>query len=191
MAGGVVGTVDHLVNNARILRLGLFEDFSQLSDIASVMDINFWGSVYSTQYAVPHLRKSKGKIVVIASPAAWLSTPNFSFYNASKAALISFFETLRTEFGQDIGITIVNPRVIESEMTQGDYLSEIQADWFPTETTEGCAKAILDSACNGDTYLTEPSWMKAGFWVKTLCPEVFERCLHSLLVSRPRSSKKD
>nr|POE84394.1 11-beta-hydroxysteroid dehydrogenase-like 3 [Quercus suber] len=100
------GRLDYLVNNAGILQLRLFEDFSQLSDIASVM--------------------------------------------ASKAALISFFETLRTEFGQDIGITIVNPGVIKSEMTQGHYLSEIQADWFPTETTEGCAKAILDSACNGD-----------------------------------------
>ncbi|KAK4594235.1 hypothetical protein RGQ29_018068 [Quercus rubra] len=134
-------------------------------------DINFWGSVYSTHYAVPYLRKSKGEIVVIASTGAWLSTPKFSFYNASKAALISFFETLRTEFGLDIGITIVNPGVIESEMTQSDYLLEIQADWFPTETTDGSAKAILDSACNGDMYLTEPSWMKAGFWVKILCPE--------------------
>ena len=35
------------------------------------------------------------------------------------------FETLRTEFGQDIGITIVNLEVIESEMTQGDYLSDV------------------------------------------------------------------
>ena len=36
---GVFGTVDHLVNNAGILQLRLFEDFSQLSDIASVMVI--------------------------------------------------------------------------------------------------------------------------------------------------------
>uniref|UniRef100_A0A7N2LR14 Uncharacterized protein n=1 Tax=Quercus lobata TaxID=97700 RepID=A0A7N2LR14_QUELO len=125
MVDGVFGTVDHLVNNAGILQLRLFEDFSQLSNIASVMDINFWVSIYNTHYTVPHLRKSKGKIVVIASTGAWLSTPRFSFYNASKAALISFFETLRTEFGQDIGITIVNPGVIESEMTQSDYLSEL------------------------------------------------------------------
>ncbi|XP_030968008.1 11-beta-hydroxysteroid dehydrogenase-like 2 [Quercus lobata] len=166
------GQLDHLVNNAGILHLRLFEDFSQLSDIASIMDINFWGSVYSTHYAVPHLRKSKGKIVVIASTEAWLSTPRFSFYNASKAALISFFETLRTELGQDIGITIVNPGVIESEMTRSDYLSE--GGFRKNNKTEGCAKAILDSTCNGDMYLTEPSWMKVGFWVKTLCPEVFE-----------------
>ncbi|KAK7853549.1 11-beta-hydroxysteroid dehydrogenase 1b [Quercus suber] len=113
------GRLDHLVNNAGVvLQLRLFEDFTHFSDIASVMDINFWGSVHSTHYAVPHLRKSKGKIVVIASAAQGLTTPGLSFYNASKAAQVSFFETLRTEFGQDIGITIVTPGVIESEMTQ-------------------------------------------------------------------------
>jgi short-subunit dehydrogenase len=37
--------------------------------------------VYGTHYAVPHLRKSKGKIVVISSTATWLGTPKLSFYN--------------------------------------------------------------------------------------------------------------
>ncbi|KAL0000578.1 hypothetical protein SO802_014359, partial [Lithocarpus litseifolius] len=77
-------------------------------------DINFWGSVYRTHFAVPYLRKSKGKIVVIASTAKWFSTTRLCFYNASKAAQISFFETLRTEVGHDIGITIVTPGAIES-----------------------------------------------------------------------------
>nr|POE84393.1 11-beta-hydroxysteroid dehydrogenase-like 4a [Quercus suber] len=166
------GRLDHLVNNAGVVQARLFEEFTQFSDIASVMDINFWGSVYSTHYAVPHLRKSKGKIVVIASTAAWLGTPRLSFYN-------------------DIGITIVTPGMVESEMTQSELFSEVQANWVPTETTEGCAKAILDSTCSGDMYLTEPSWMKAGFWVKTWCPEVFEWCFHSLFVRRPCPSKNE
>nr|POE57876.1 11-beta-hydroxysteroid dehydrogenase 1a [Quercus suber] len=87
-----------------------------------------------------------GKIVVIASTAKWLSAARLCFYNeensvdvllphflshqllvnlrwfqASKAAQISFFETLRTEVGLDIGITIVTLGAIESEMTQGDF----------------------------------------------------------------------
>jgi NAD(P)-dependent dehydrogenase (short-subunit alcohol dehydrogenase family) len=43
---------------------------------------------------------------------------------ASKAAVISFYETLKIEFGSDIGITIVTPGFIESEMTQGKFLSK-------------------------------------------------------------------
>ncbi|KAM4102702.1 hypothetical protein ACJW30_06G021600 [Castanea mollissima] len=168
------GRLDHLVNNAGVLfQLRLSEDFTHFSDIASVMDINFWGSVHSTHYAVPHLRKSKGKIVVIASAAQWLSTPGSSFYN-------------------DIGITIVTPGLIESEMTQ-EFLPEDQLNWMPVaETTKGCAKAILKSTCSGDMYLTEPSWMKATFWIKILCPEVFEWCLGSIILNNmPQTSKKD
>nr|XP_023916576.1 11-beta-hydroxysteroid dehydrogenase 1B-like isoform X2 [Quercus suber]POF05389.1 11-beta-hydroxysteroid dehydrogenase 1a [Quercus suber] len=176
--------LDHLVNNAGVIRVDLFEDST---DIASVMDINFWGSVYSTHYAVPHLRKSKGKIVVISSTAARLSLPRLSLYSASKAAQICFFESLRAEFGPDIGITIVTPGVIESEMTQGQFLPKIEMPWMPVESTERCAKAIVDSTCKGDMYLTKPSWMRVGFWMRVLCPEVFEWCMHSMLVNRPRT----
>ncbi|KAK7854447.1 11-beta-hydroxysteroid dehydrogenase 1b [Quercus suber] len=45
------------------------------------MDTNFWGSIYSNHNAVPHLRKRKGKIVVLASTVAWLAMPRMSFYN--------------------------------------------------------------------------------------------------------------
>ncbi|KAK7841067.1 11-beta-hydroxysteroid dehydrogenase 1b, partial [Quercus suber] len=223
--------MDHLVNNAGVIRVDLFEDST---DIASVMaskaaqicffeslraefgpdigitivtpgviesemtqgqflpkDINFWGSVYSTHYAVPHLRKSKGKIVVISSVAAWFCTPRLSFYNASKAAQKCFFESVRAEFGPDIGITIVTPGVTESEMTQGQFLPKIEMPWMPVESTERCAKAIVDSTCKGDMYLTKPSWMRVGFWMRVLCPEVFEWCLHSMLVKRPCSTRQN
>ncbi|KAL4634515.1 hypothetical protein ACB092_04G205200 [Castanea dentata] len=176
------GRLDHLVNNAGVSRVDLFEDST---DIASIMDINFWGSVYSTHYAVPHLRKSKGKIVVISSAAAWLCTPRLSFCSASKAAQICFFESLRAEFGPDIGITIVTPGVTESEMTQGQFLPKIEMPWMPVESTETCAKAIVDRTCKGDMYLTKPSWMRVGFWMRVLCPEVLEWCMHSILVNRP------
>ncbi|KAI3766029.1 hypothetical protein L2E82_16077 [Cichorium intybus] len=62
-------------------------------------DINFWGSVYTTQFAIPHLLNSKGKITVISSSAGWFATPRLGIYGASKAALISFFETMRVEVG--------------------------------------------------------------------------------------------
>lgn len=43
---------------------------------------------------------------------------------ASKAAMLIFFETLRVELGGDIGITIVTPGLIESELTKGKFLSK-------------------------------------------------------------------
>ena len=50
---------------------------------------------------------------------------------------------------------------------------------MPIESTVRCAKAIVDSTSKGDMYLTKPSWMRV------LCPEVFEWCMHSMLVNRP------
>lgn len=46
----------------------------------------------------------------------------FNTLQASKAALVSLYETLRVEVGSDIGITIVTPGYIESELTKGKFL---------------------------------------------------------------------
>ncbi|CAI9265186.1 unnamed protein product [Lactuca saligna] len=95
------GTLDHLVNNAGVCYV---QDQRCSSDYISLMDINFWGSVYTTQFALPHLRNNKGKIVVISSCAGWFATPKLGICCANKAALIRYFETLRVEVGSDIRV---------------------------------------------------------------------------------------
>ncbi|XP_024017918.1 11-beta-hydroxysteroid dehydrogenase 1B isoform X2 [Morus notabilis] len=120
------GQLDYLINNAGALQAILIEDFTEFSKIRSIMDINFWGSVYCTQFAIPHLRKGNGKIVVISSIGAWLSPPRLGIYSASKAAQLCFFEALKAELGSDIGITIVSPGLIESEMTKDEFFSQSQ-----------------------------------------------------------------
>ena len=179
------GRLDHLVNNAGICSVCLFEDSDNITNFKSIMDTNFWGSVYTTRFAVPHLRNSKGKIVVLSSSDSWLPLPRHSFDNASKAAVLLFFETLRIELGPDISITIATPGFIESELTQGKFVTgegkvEIDQDMrdvqvaAPVEFVESCAKAIVKSACRGDRYLTEPSWFRVTYWLKVFCPEVIE-----------------
>ncbi|KAK6920485.1 Short-chain dehydrogenase/reductase SDR [Dillenia turbinata] len=165
------GRLDHLVNNAGILSIGNIEDPTNFSEFTSVMETNFWGSVYTTHYAIPHLRKSKGKIIVNASIAGWTPTPKLSIYNASKAALISFYETLRVELGADIGITIVAPGLVSSEMTKDEYMIKVRQ----VISAKRCAKAIVNSACRGDTYLTEPSWFKMLPVWKLVFPEATEQ----------------
>ncbi|KAI9079668.1 hypothetical protein K1719_038289 [Acacia pycnantha] len=185
------GQLDHLVNNAGIIQARMFEEFSEkLSDLAPIMDVNFWGSVYATHFALPHLRKSRGKIVVISSVAAWLQTPRLSFYNASKAAIVSFFETLRAELGADIGITIATPGMIKSKMTADEILSQTHVKRVPAESAERCAKAIIKSTCRGDMYLTEPSWTRTNVWFKWFFSGAVEWCFHLLLVKNPAKVAK-
>ncbi|XP_024017758.1 11-beta-hydroxysteroid dehydrogenase-like 3 [Morus notabilis] len=173
------GRLDHLVNNAGTARFSKFEDTSQISDHHPVMDINFWGTVNGIHYAIPHLKKSKGKIVVISSVCGWYPLPTLSIYNASKAALISFCETLRTELGPSIGITIVKPGLIKTNLTKSqDTLIPV----IPEESAEVCAKAIVSGACRGDLYVTEPAWIRWLFPVKMACPEVIDWCNHLYLL---------
>lgn len=177
------GKLDHLVNNAGIApSLGLFQDCTQIiSDLAPIMNTNFWGSVYTTHFALPHLKRSRGKIIVIASAGAPLPLPRLSVYAASKAALISFFGTLRSELGSDVGITIITPGVINSEITTPEFLSESRLDIFPVESTEKAAKAMVEGACRGERCLTEPGWGRVLWLSNTVCPQLIElatRVLH-------------
>src|ERR1700743_1269288 len=56
------GKIDVLVNNAGISMRALFKD-TDLKVLKSVMDVNFWGTVYCTKYAMPEILKTQGVIV--------------------------------------------------------------------------------------------------------------------------------
>ncbi|XWS60236.1 hypothetical protein CRYUN_Cryun07bG0018500 [Craigia yunnanensis] len=185
------GQLDHLVNNAGIAHEAqLFKEMSNISDFVPVMDINFWGSLYGTHFAVPHLRKSRGKIIVMSSSAGWLYPPKASIYSASKAAQIGLYESLRAELGPEIGITIVTPGFVDSEMTQGNNLKKSKIQFLKNEPTDVCAKAIVESTCRGDMYLTEPFWMRPLFLLKVLCPELWDWTSYWLIVHGRRISDK-
>ncbi|KAA3458220.1 11-beta-hydroxysteroid dehydrogenase-like 6 isoform X1 [Gossypium australe] len=197
-----IDDLDHLVANAGVAPVCLFEDYDDITKASPAIDINFWGSVYSSYFAQQHLKKSKGKIIVISSCAGWVFAPRTAFYNASKAALISFYETLRIEFGTRIGITIVTPGFIETEMTEGKFLSkegrlevdremrDAQVSLMPVESVEKCAKAIVESARRGDRYLTVPSWMETTILWKVFCPEIMD-WWNRFMILVPGSSYRD
>ncbi|KAH0903209.1 hypothetical protein HID58_042712 [Brassica napus] len=140
-------------------------------------DINFWGSTYITYFAIPHLRKSKGKVIVITSGAETIALPVASVYSASKAALIRFFETLRIELNPDIKITIVFPGVVATDMTTPRCIEHYGSDFIFTETVSRCAKGIFNGIFRGETYIEEPSWMKWIYVMKNVCPEIVEYVL--------------
>lgn len=90
------GKIDVLINNAGISMRALFVD-TDIEVLKKLMDVNFWGTVYCTKYALPHLIKSKGSLVGISSVAGYHGLPGRSGYSASKFAMHGFMETLRIE----------------------------------------------------------------------------------------------
>lgn len=90
------GRIDVLVNNAGISMRALFEDL-EIDVIRRLMDVNFWGTVYCTKYALPYLLQAKGSLVGIISVAGFLGLPGRTGYSASKFAVRGFLNTLRVE----------------------------------------------------------------------------------------------
>ncbi len=90
------GCLNLLINNAGISMRALFND-CDTDVIRKVMDTNFYGTVYCTKYALPHLLKSKGSVVGVSSIAGVKGLPGRTGYSASKFAMHGFLESLRIE----------------------------------------------------------------------------------------------
>jgi short-subunit dehydrogenase len=90
------GSLDILINNAGISMRALFEDV-KLDVIHKLMDVNFWGTVYCTKYALPYLLQTKGSVIGVISIAGYIGLPGRTGYSASKYAVRGFLETLRIE----------------------------------------------------------------------------------------------
>jgi short-subunit dehydrogenase len=88
--------IDILINNAGISMRALFIDVD-IQVLKKLMDVNFWGTVYCTKFALPYLIKSKGTLVGVSSVAGFHGLPGRSGYSASKFAMHGFMETLRIE----------------------------------------------------------------------------------------------
>lgn len=110
------GGLDMLVNSAGILREGYFDQL-QMRDFREVMEVNYFGLLNVVRAAQPHLQKSQGRLVNIASMAGMTGAFGYSSYSASKHALVGLSECLRYEFKPlGINVHLVCPGEFDSPM---------------------------------------------------------------------------
>lgn len=110
------GTIHILVNNAGISMRALFEDV-QISVLKRLMDVNFWGTVHCTKYALPYIVGNKGSIVGVSSVAGFHGLPGRTGYSASKFAMHGFLETIRIEYLREkLHVMIIAPGFTTSEI---------------------------------------------------------------------------
>jgi len=122
-----LGGLDVLVNNAGIVTFPQTLDRVAEADWDSIIDTNLKGVFFTTKFAVPYLRATKGSIVNIASTSGITADPVLSIYGVSKAGVIHLTRYHALELGPDIRVNSVCPGPIETEMLRR-ALMEIEGD---------------------------------------------------------------
>lgn len=145
------GSIDVLVNNAGLSMRALFDEVD-LKSFKRVMDVNFYGTVYCTKFALPHLIRSRGSLVGIISIAGHVGLPARTAYSASKFAVRGFLDTIRLEnLHTGLHVLVAAPGFTASEVRK----SALTADGTPQGETprkeekmmsaETCARLVVDA----------------------------------------------
>lgn len=148
------GRIDVLINNAGVSMRSLFEELD-LQVFRQVMEANFYGAVYMTKFALPHIIKNQGKVIAISSINGYRGTPARTAYTASKYAMQGFFEALRTEMkSKNVHILVVAPGFTRSKIREkaltgdGKSQGESPMDESKMMSAEEVALAIWKALAN-------------------------------------------
>jgi NAD(P)-dependent dehydrogenase (short-subunit alcohol dehydrogenase family) len=110
-----LGRLDALVNNAGLAHP---EDAPverlPLAAWNRRIGVNLTGAFLMTKHCVPHLRRTRGAIVNIASTRALQSEPNTEAYSASKGGLVALTHALAISLGPRVRVNCVSPGWIET-----------------------------------------------------------------------------
>jgi NAD(P)-dependent dehydrogenase (short-subunit alcohol dehydrogenase family) len=143
------GRIDVLVNNAAANARGAFDTLDP-GAIATVIDTNLKAPMLLTRFALPHLRKSKGVVVNVASIAGHVPLPGEAPYCASKWGLRGFTFAVNQELrAAGVAACVVSPGPIATPFVLDD-LDHVPDLVFsqPILSAEEVAEAIV--ACSRD-----------------------------------------
>jgi short-subunit dehydrogenase len=143
------GKINILVNNAGISMRASFIDVD-LTVLRRLMEVNFWGTVYCTKYALPYILEQKGSLVAVSSVAGFHGLPGRTGYSASKFAIHGFLETIRIEnLKKGLHVMIIAPGFTTTEIRKhaltanGDEQGESPRNEHKLMPPEYVAKWVL------------------------------------------------
>lgn len=178
------GGINILVNNAGISMRANFRDV-ELSVLKRLMDTNFWGAVYCTKYALPHIIESKGTVVGISSVVGITPLPGRTGYVASKHALDGFLETLRVEnLDNNIQVLLVHPGFTASNIRKsalnksGSPQAETPLNESRLMPAEMVAKAVVNGIIKRKREVNLTFKGRLAMWVFRHFPSFTERLIY-------------
>ena len=164
------GGIDGLVNCAGLIRFGAMVEMSE-EDVRAVMEVNTLGSFRTTKAFFPQLKAKKGRVVVISSEVASVTSPFNGVYSMSKYALEAYADALRRELAlEGMKVVIIQPGAVKTALLAG--------------TVPGFDKALVGSQfAKGMKVIRDLAQKEAG---KGMAPEeVAEVVERALIHPRP------
>jgi NAD(P)-dependent dehydrogenase (short-subunit alcohol dehydrogenase family) len=172
-----------------VIQVGPLEHMT-VEDFEEAMRVHFWGPLYATLAALPHLRKREtARIVNISSIGGRIAIPHLVPYSASKFALVGLSDGLRSELAKEgIYVTTVCPGL----MRTGSHVNarfkgkrEEEFAWFavgdslPVTSMAGrrAARRIVEACRYGEPTLILTPQAKAVAIANTVAPNLVARLL--------------
>lgn len=178
------GQIDTLIVNAGMSAHANFaeikpEDLQWMHDL---MELNYWGSVWPIHAALPHLAKTRGRIVAVSSVAGLIGVPGRTAYSGTKFALSGFCEALRSELEPSgISVTIVYPGVVKTDIRKVGYgasggalgMSGVrEGDMM---SVQQAVRLMLEGISRRKREVLMTRQMRFGRWLKLIAPYLVDR----------------
>ena len=197
LAIGKFSKIDVLINNAGISMRASLEEVD-LDVMQKVMDVNYWGTVYCSKYALPHLVKSKGSLVGVISVAGYVGLPGRTGYSASKFAVRGFLETVRVEYMKTgLHVLVAAPGFTSTEIrksalnAEGKQQGETPRNENKMMSAEECAGHIFKAVKKRKRKIILTFWEgKAIVFVTKCLPKLVERIMYRVFSKEPDSPLK-
>ncbi len=142
-----VGPIDLFCSNAGILVAGGVEVPDE--QWKRIWDINVMSQVWAARHVVPRMvERGGGYLLNTASAAGLLNQIGAAPYGVTKHASVGLSEWLAITYGdQGIGVSVLCPQAVRSEMTRGleDHVASIDGMLEPEPVAEACIQAIAEN----------------------------------------------
>ena len=188
------GRIDILVNNAGISMRAMFRDLD-LSVLRRLMDVNYWGTVYCTKYALPYLLSSKGSVVGVISVAGYSALPARTGYSSSKFAIRGFLDALRIEHMKEgLNVLVFAPGYTASNVRRaaltadGSPQGETPLEESRLMSAEQCACRLSRALRRRRSRAILTPLGRASVWTRRLFPRLMDRFTYNF-VSREAGAR--
>jgi short-subunit dehydrogenase len=187
------GTIDILINNAGISMRALFSELD-MQVLKQVFDINFWGTVYCTKYAMPYLLQQKGSVMGVSSVAGIKGLPGRTGYSASKFAMNGFMEALRIENRKTgVYVGVICPGYTASNIRntalnkEGKAQTETPLDESKLMQPEEVATVMVEMIRNRKVEVVLTTQGKLTKWLNKFFPRWVDQLVYNV-VSKEKDS---